>query len=133
MWYVRGPFERFVDSPYYSESDLCGGAVTVSFSEVPPLRSDAFVTALHPLFENVLQTVCLKFQEDSRTGGFLLRSSVFMVGKAQKSHGARSGLYGGCSNGVPAISVSASIATLTTVRGMKIRPLLHYLHHYNLA
>jgi hypothetical protein len=26
-----------------------------------------------------------------------------MVGKAQKSHGARSGLYGGCSNGVPRI------------------------------
>jgi hypothetical protein len=26
-----------------------------------------------------------------------------MVGKAQKSHGARSGLYGGCSNGVPHI------------------------------
>jgi hypothetical protein len=25
-------------------------------------------------------------------------SSLFMVGKAQKSHGARSGLYGGCSN-----------------------------------
>jgi hypothetical protein len=24
-----------------------------------------------------------------------------MVGKAQKSHGAGSGLYGGCSNGVP--------------------------------
>jgi hypothetical protein len=24
-----------------------------------------------------------------------------MVGKAQKSHGARSGLYGGCSNGNP--------------------------------
>jgi hypothetical protein len=34
-----------------------------------------------------------------------------MVVKAQKSHGARSGLYGGCSNGVPPISVSASIAT----------------------
>jgi hypothetical protein len=34
-----------------------------------------------------------------------------MVGKAHKSHGARSGLYGGCSNGVPPISVSASIAT----------------------
>jgi hypothetical protein len=29
--YVRGPFEKFVDSPYYSESDLCGGAVTVFF------------------------------------------------------------------------------------------------------
>jgi hypothetical protein len=26
-----------------------------------------------------------------------------MVGKAQKSHGARSGLYGGCSNGVTPI------------------------------
>jgi hypothetical protein len=32
-----------------------------------------------------------------------------MIGKAQKSHGARSGLYGGCSDGVPPISVSASI------------------------
>jgi hypothetical protein len=26
-----------------------------------------------------------------------------MVGRAQKSHGARSGLYGGCSNGVSPI------------------------------
>jgi hypothetical protein len=34
---------------------------------------------------------------------FLPRSSLFMVGKAQKSHGARSGLYGGCFNGVPPI------------------------------
>jgi hypothetical protein len=31
---------------------------------------------------------------------FLPRSSSFMGGKAQKSHGERSGLYGGCSNGV---------------------------------
>jgi hypothetical protein len=30
----------------------------------------------------------------------LRRSSIFMVGKAQKSHGARSGLYSGCSDGV---------------------------------
>jgi hypothetical protein len=42
---------------------------------------------------------------------FLPRSSLFMVGKAQKSHGARSGLYGGCSNGDSPISLSASIAT----------------------
>jgi hypothetical protein len=34
---------------------------------------------------------------------FLPRSSLFMVGKAQKSHGARSRLYGGCSDGVPSI------------------------------
>jgi hypothetical protein len=33
-----------------------------------------------------------------------------MVGKAQKSHRTRSGLYGGCSSGVPPISVSASVA-----------------------
>jgi hypothetical protein len=26
---IRGPFEKFVDSPYYSESELCGGAVAV--------------------------------------------------------------------------------------------------------
>jgi hypothetical protein len=35
-----------------------------------------------------------------------------MVGKAQRSHGAKFRLYGRCSNGVPPISVSASIATL---------------------
>jgi hypothetical protein len=34
-----------------------------------------------------------------------------MGGKARKSHRARSGLYGGCSNGAPPISVSSSIAT----------------------
>jgi hypothetical protein len=31
--YVRGPFTKFLESPYYSESELCGGAVTVSFSK----------------------------------------------------------------------------------------------------
>jgi hypothetical protein len=34
-----------------------------------------------------------------------------MVGKAQKSHGARSGLYDGCSDRVPPSSVSSSIGT----------------------
>jgi hypothetical protein len=33
----------------------------------------------------------------------LPRCSLFMVGKAQKSHAVRSGLYGGCSVGVPPI------------------------------
>jgi hypothetical protein len=32
---------------------------------------------------------------------FLPWSSLFMVAKAQKSHGVRSGLYGGCCHGVP--------------------------------
>jgi hypothetical protein len=48
--YVRGPFAKFVDSPYYSELELCG-------AEVPPLASDALLTTLHSLLENVLQTV----------------------------------------------------------------------------
>jgi hypothetical protein len=53
-----GPFEKFVDSPYFSESELCGGAVTVSFSKyLPPLTNDALLTTLHPLLEIVLQTV----------------------------------------------------------------------------
>jgi hypothetical protein len=30
---IREPFEKFVDSPYFSESELCRGAVTVSFSK----------------------------------------------------------------------------------------------------
>jgi hypothetical protein len=34
---------------------------------------------------------------------FLPWSSLFMVGKAQKSRGMRSGLDGGCSNGIPPI------------------------------
>jgi hypothetical protein len=34
---------------------------------------------------------------------FLPRISLFTAGRDQKSHGARSGLYGGCSNGVPPI------------------------------
>jgi hypothetical protein len=46
------PLEKFVDSPYYSESELRESAVTVSFFEVPPLASDAVLTALHPLLEN---------------------------------------------------------------------------------
>jgi hypothetical protein len=42
------------------------------FFEVPPLASDAFLTTLHPILENVLQTICLKLQEDSGTGGFVI-------------------------------------------------------------
>jgi hypothetical protein len=54
---IRRPFAKFLDSPCYSESEICGGAVTASFFEEPPLASDALFTPLHPLLENVLQTV----------------------------------------------------------------------------
>jgi len=29
--HVRGPFEKFLDSPYYSEPELCGGEAIMSF------------------------------------------------------------------------------------------------------
>jgi hypothetical protein len=67
-----------------------------SLFEVPPLASDTLLTKFHPLFENVLQTVGGKLQQKPRI-------PLFMVGKAQKSQGARSGLYGGCSNRIPPI------------------------------
>jgi hypothetical protein len=50
-----------------------------------------------------------------------------MVQKAHKSHGARSGLYGGCYNGVSPISVSASIATFQSRNADAPQRLLHHL------
>jgi hypothetical protein len=43
LFYVRGPFEKFVDSPYYFESELCGGAVTVCFSKCIPWQAMHFL------------------------------------------------------------------------------------------
>jgi hypothetical protein len=40
---IGGPFEeKFVDSLYYSESELCGGAVTVLFSKYFPPQAMHF-------------------------------------------------------------------------------------------
>jgi len=57
------------------------------FFEVLPLASDALLTMLHPRLESVLQTI------DHFKISCLPQTSLFLVGKAQKSHGARSGLY----------------------------------------
>jgi hypothetical protein len=54
----------------------CGDGL---FFEVHLLASDALLTALHPLFEKVLQTVCRKLQEDSGTGGFDLSRSFLRL------------------------------------------------------
>jgi hypothetical protein len=67
---VRGPFEKFGVSRYYSESELCGGALTVSslgkrctYNALPtPRKRDA--------------DRC-KLQEDSGTGGFLTSELTF--------------------------------------------------------
>jgi hypothetical protein len=71
----------------------CGDGL---FFEVPSLASDALLTMLHPLLENVLQTI-------DHFEIYCLRAPFSFVGKAQKSHGARPGLYGRCSDGVPPI------------------------------
>jgi hypothetical protein len=69
--------------------------VTV-FSNVPPLAGDAFLTTLHPLLENVLQTV------DHFEISFL-GPPISYLEKPINRTGARSGLYGGCSNGLSPI------------------------------
>jgi hypothetical protein len=51
---------------------------------------------------------------------------LFMVVKAQESHGARSGLDGGCSDGVSPISVSSSIATFQSRNADDPLRLLHH-------
>jgi hypothetical protein len=48
---IRGPFVKFVDSPYYSESKLCLRCGDGLFFEVPPLASDALLTTLHPVLK----------------------------------------------------------------------------------
>jgi hypothetical protein len=40
---MRGPFENFLYSPYYSKSELCGGAVTVSLSKYLPWQAMHFL------------------------------------------------------------------------------------------
>jgi hypothetical protein len=39
----RGPIENFVQSPYYSESELCGGMMTVSFPKYLPWHAMHFL------------------------------------------------------------------------------------------
>jgi hypothetical protein len=50
---LRGPFEKFVDSLYYSESELCGGVVTVSFSKYLPWQAMRFLQSFIHLSKNV--------------------------------------------------------------------------------
>jgi hypothetical protein len=66
------------------------------FFEVPPLASDALRITLNPLLENVLQTV--DHLEISCLG-----APFSWLEKPRNRMGERSGLYGGCSNGVPPI------------------------------
>jgi hypothetical protein len=92
---LRGPFAKFVDSPYYSESELCGGSVTVYFLKYLPWQAMNFLQrSIH-----FSKTCCRPLI----TSKFLSSELLFMVVKAQKSNGTISGLYGGCSSGLPLI------------------------------
>jgi hypothetical protein len=57
LQHIRGPVANFVDSLYYSESELCVGVVTVSFSKYLPWQAMHFLQRSTPLLENLLQTV----------------------------------------------------------------------------
>jgi hypothetical protein len=79
----------------------CGDGL---FFEVSLFASNALLTMLHQLLEKVLQTVDHFYIS-------CLAAPFSWSEEPRNRMGARSGLYGWCSNGVPPISVSASIAT----------------------
>jgi hypothetical protein len=91
--HIRRPFEKFVDSPYYSESELCGGAVTVSFSKYLPWQAMHFLQRSTRFSKTCCRPFAAKFRIVEQAV-FLPRSSLFVVGKGRKSHGATSGLHG---------------------------------------
>jgi hypothetical protein len=93
--YIWRLFAKFMDLPYYSKSELCGGAVMISFSKYLPWQVMHFLQ--HSTYFSKCAADCWSLQN------FLPWSSLFMVGTAQNLHGVRSGLYGECSNGVPQI------------------------------
>jgi hypothetical protein len=73
---VQGQFAEFVDSPYYSELELCGGAVNYL-----PWQAIHFLQ--HLSTSQKCTADCWSLQN------FLSQSSLFMIEKAQKLHGAR--------------------------------------------
>jgi hypothetical protein len=81
---IQGPFAKFVDSLYYSESELCGDEVMVSFSKYLTWQVMHFLQ-----LSTHFSKMCCK---PLNTQNFLPWRSCFMVGKAQKSDGARSEL-----------------------------------------
>jgi hypothetical protein len=96
MLIIRGPFENS-RTHLITPSGTSWRCDDGLFSEVPPLASDALLTMLHPLLENVLQTV------DHFEISCLGAPFSWLEKPRNRMGPARSGLYGGCSNGVPLI------------------------------
>jgi hypothetical protein len=80
VWKVRGLTLLFRVGTLWR----CGDGL---FFEVPPLASEALLTTLHPLLENVLQTVCRKLQDDSGAGGFDLGATFSWLEKPRNRMG----------------------------------------------
>jgi hypothetical protein len=60
--HVRGPFEKLVDSSYYSDSELRGGAVTVSVSKYLPWQAMHFLQR----YTHFSETCCKPFATSFR-------------------------------------------------------------------
>jgi hypothetical protein len=82
--FYKEPFVKFIDSPYYSEPELCGGVVTVSLSKYLPWQAMHFLQC----YTNFSKTCCRPLI----TPKFLALELPFHVWKSPKSHGARSEL-----------------------------------------
>jgi hypothetical protein len=89
---TRGMLERFVDSPYYFEIKLCGGALTVSFSKYLPWQVMCLQSSAQ-FSKTCCRPFATSFRRIVEQAVFLPWSSLFMVAKAQKLHGTRYELH----------------------------------------
>jgi hypothetical protein len=157
---MRGPFEKFVASPYHSESKLCGGAVTVSFSKYltwqpmpflqrsihfPKTCCRPFAAGFRRIVEQAVLTFRFRFSVSEalpplepqlvslhrlhRLDGWVVgfQNSITQSWRSTKEISSCSALLKGI------LFKTTVTQTLTTVRGLKITPLLSYPHHYKLA
>jgi hypothetical protein len=76
---LQGPFEKFVDSPYYSESELRRCAVTTSFSKYFPWQVMHSLQRSTHFSKTCCRPFAPKLQEDSGTGGFDLSHSFLRL------------------------------------------------------
>jgi hypothetical protein len=150
-----------VDSPYYFESELCVGAVTVSSSKYLPWQAMHFLQRSTHFSKTCCRPFAASFERIVEQAVSCLGASFLWFEKPRNRMGVRSGLYGDVLMGFhpsrwahplplyPHCGLALSwrllrrpkkgsfektvTQTLTTVRGMKITPLLRYPHHCNLA
>jgi hypothetical protein len=80
---IRRPFEKFVDSPYYSESEICGGAVIVSFPKYLLWQAMNFLQRSTHFSKTRWRPFSESFRRIVEHAVFLPRSPLFMLGKAK--------------------------------------------------